>query len=296
MVPKLGQRLLIAGTILLGGLVWWTIRPWLAAGDANGGISLFQAHIGLLPAVALVVIAGIPAVALSVVVSGTGHPLSGVFTAATSLLFLAGAGGGIQGVLWRGALPGEYGWLMLESVWWGAGVICVVWLIASAGGRVRDHLPSGWRHEHLGQETRLALPGSEALVAGLVAAAVGGLITDLFMQSPGAGQAIGSLLFGFTIAGLLAQMIVPQNNPVAVLISPIVVGVVGYGYVLLRYPGGDAILAAYYARTLPGLAMILPIFYASAGVAGAALGVGLAQAIEAAREPLGGEEVEAVNK
>lgn len=64
-----------------------------------------------------------------------------------------------------------------------------------------------------------------------------------------------------------------------------------YGYVLFSFNSHDEVLAAWFTQTssaaagarMPGPAMALPIHYASAALAGCAIGVGMAQAFDAAR-------------
>src|SRR5699024_2655579 len=141
MFPVFRQRLLIAISIAIGAIVWWQAVGPMRAGDALTGISLFQAQIGPLAAIFLVIAAGIPAILLGLSVTAIGNPLSGVFVITASLAALAGAGGGIQGFMWRSSLPGGYGWLIGESIIWLAGLLAVFWLLGRAGPHISNRLP-----------------------------------------------------------------------------------------------------------------------------------------------------------
>jgi hypothetical protein len=285
MLPILRQRIITAVAIALGALAWLSVRGSLQADDASAGISLFDAHVGPIAAVLLLLAAGLPAVLLGTLTSAWGHPLTGVFAVAVSLCIVAGAGGGIDGFLWRQTLPGGYANLLAESILWLAALAGLLVLVQRLRGPIRRRLPNLATEQHLGGKMKLRLPDSTSIVAGLVTAGIGALLANFLLQSTAVGQVIGSLILAFLIAALLGQIIIPQANPVGILLSPLIVAAATYAYVVFfgGYRGDAAVLAAWYHGELPGLALALPIYYASAGVAGSALGIGMAQAFEHAR-------------
>ena len=287
MLPIFRQRLLLAAALVVGGLVWsWAAGP-MGAADASGGISLFDARIGVLPGLVLMVAAGLPALGLGVFVSATGNPLSGVFTVACGLMFVAIGGGPIDGYLQRHALPGAYGWLLAEMVLWAGlwGALLVGLMRGRAWLRPRVGRLSTEAYWPEPEEGYTNWPSVRSLLAGLVSAAVAGGMCTVLLPVTDTGQVVGSLLLGFIIGGLLGQLVAPQASPVAILLSPAALGVAAYGYVLLSpaLSTEQQVLAAWYGRELWGPALALPIFYASAGVAGAAIGVGMGQSISQAR-------------
>lgn len=279
---------MIAAAAVVGGLVWLGAAEPLSAADGSAGLSLLDARVGVLAGGLVLLALGLPALVMGLGVSATGHPLSGVFSVSVGLLFLAGAGGSAEGYLRRHALPAGYGWLLVEALLWAGLVLGLLAAVHRLRPGLRRRLArlATPKQKHWGDEIRLGPPDGRAMLAGVVAAAAGGVGCVVLVQSEATGQVIGSLVLSFTLAGLLAQMLVGPANPVGVLLSPLAVAVGAYGYVLVGagYGSEDALLAAWYARELPGPALVLPIFYASAGVAGAAMGIGLGQAVHAARE------------
>jgi hypothetical protein len=75
----------------------------------------------------------------------------------------------------------------------------------------------------------------------------------------------------------------PSINPVGVLFSPALVALAVYVYMMMGFESDRSVLEAWCGQGLPGLVLALPIHYISAGVAGCAAGVGLAQGIDAAK-------------
>lgn len=286
MLPAFRQRLLIAAAAIAGGLVWLLAVDALSAADASSGISLFDARIGVLPGLLLLALAALPAVALGLIVSSTGHPLGGVFTVATGLLFLAGAGGSIQGYLWRHGLPEQYGWLIAESLLWAGLVLALLAMIRRLRPGVRERLDRLATDHHWGDELVIAVPDGRALLAGGISLLGAAAMATLLLQGEQTGQVIGALLLAFLIGALLAQIVVPQPNPTAILLSPLVLAAIAYGRVLFdpTLTTRDDVLRAWYAGALWGPALALPIFYASAGVVGCTLGIGMGQSIHRARE------------
>lgn len=291
MLPYLPIRVLIATGAVLGGVCWLWALPTVMPADASTGISLFDAAAGPVPAVGMLLLAGLPAIGFALAAGTAGNPLSGPFVAAFSLMILAGRGGSSRGWLWRADLPGAYTTLIGETLLWSAalvGLILAIGVCRRAAHRRYPNLaswsladpppappegPGGWRH----------IRGADAL-AGLVAAVIGYVLCGLLIQNAATGQVIGSLVLAFTLASLLAQLLVPHHNPLPILLAPAVAAIAGYTLVLLSPALVDtpAVLEAWYTRQLSGPALALPIQYLSAGVVGCTIGSGIGYALGSA--------------
>ncbi|MEZ6192731.1 MAG: hypothetical protein R3C45_15765 [Phycisphaerales bacterium] len=283
MLPPLKHRLVIGITLVIGGLCWLLALSSLRAVDGSTGLSLMDARVGTASAVLIVVIAGLPACIAGLLSASTGNPLTGAFTVAGALIPLTTIGGSITGYFQRAALPGVFKPLAVESVIWLVYMAVVLVVIDRLRKRVRPCLSGLAVRQHLGTGTGLTLPNVNALLAGLVATAGGAFVCNLLLQSPDGGQVNCGLVIGFAVSALVAQTALPQHNPVVILLSPMVVAIGAYLWVGSSYTTPDALLADIYSGDLPKLALALPMQYASSGVAGCAIGVGLAQTMEHAR-------------
>jgi hypothetical protein len=283
MLPQLKHRLVIGISLVIGGLCWLLALGALTAADGSTGLSLMDAHVGTPTAVLVLLATGLPAIIVGLVAASTGNPLTGVFTISGSLLLLGAMGGRIDGYLQRSELPAGYQPLVIESVIWLVFLAVVFMTIDRLRTRVRPSLRILAPKTHLGTRTQLTLPGARPMIAGLVTAVGGAFICNILIQSSDGGQVNGSLMLGFGVAALIANMAVPQRNPLAILLSPMFVAAAAYIWVLRSYTTTDAILADLYTHKLLNLALALPIQYASAGITGCALGIGLAQTLEHVR-------------
>jgi len=142
-------------------------------------------------------------------------------------------------------------------------------------------------------------PGARASLApaflgGIVTTAVGAGLLTLLQQSPDTGQVIGAMLVAFTAAALLAHQLYPTRARLPMLLSPLCVAVATYAWMALSNASADQVLLRYFTvyskvapsavMPLPPLALALPVFYASAGVAGVCIGIGWSQALHANTE------------
>lgn len=283
MMPVMRQRWLIAVGVLIGSLCWLGVGGYLHAADGSSGISLWSSRVGLIPAILLTAAAGVPVLLIGLLCSASGHPLSGVFAVGASLIALAVSGGPIDGWMYRVSLPGAYGFLLLEMLLWQAGVVVMFMVIQRLRSPLRTRWPALAFSDHLGVDTELGLPELKALAAGGICATVGGTVAWVMVRNTDGGQVLGSLMLAFGLGGMLAQLIVPHNNPVGILCGPALVGAVAYAYVLINYTQPAEVIRAWHHDEIPGIALVLPIHYMSAAVAGSALGVGMAQGFEAAK-------------
>jgi len=280
MLPNLPQRLLIALALVVGGLFCLSVRPLLMPGDGMGGLTLLRAPVTWAGAALLVAVAGLPAAALGTVAAASGNKLGGVFAVGVAVGLLGVAGGPIDGWLWRTANPAGYVWLVGEMLLWAAGVIGLLMLIERGHAPVRGRLPALLRSDDRSHPSPLGWPGATGVVSCVVAAVVGGLATYALLQASNAEQVAGAMILGFAVGGLVARLANPNARAAGVLLSPCVVGIAAYAYVALNYVSEPQLLRAWYDGELLNLALALPIHYASMGVAGAALGLGMGQSLE----------------
>lgn len=129
-------------------------------------------------------------------------------------------------------------------------------------------------------------PLAPAFLGSAVCLAVGTLGVAVLQQSAEPGQVIGALLLSFTAGGIAAHQMFPTPARVLPLVTPLILAASSYLWTSVSSEDQAALLSRFYARygveLLPA-ARALPIFYASAGVAGVAFGLGWSHAIHAAR-------------
>jgi len=287
MFPTLPNRLLATLAIFIGAWVWVAAVAALTASDGSAGLTLMMAHGGPVAALLMVLLAGLPAIILGVVCSSVANPLCGLFTLATALWVLAAHGDPISAWVHRtdANLPGDYVKLAVEVVIWTALLVGFLFLVSAARPTVRAAIPFLAAEPHLGEELTLTRSWLPALVAGGVTALVGGILAYFLIRSPDKGQVIGGLMLAFMIGGLVGDLAAAflfqkhPANPLGLVLAPAVVAIVAYLLTAAGYKSADEFLTAYFSLKTSGLAFALPIDYASAGVAGCALGAGWSQVI-----------------
>lgn len=125
----------------------------------------------------------------------------------------------------------------------------------------------------------------KAALSLLMAAAIGALIGHLLIRSSDATQVLVSVFVAFVAAGVVTRMIWPEAPALGVLLSPMAVSIGAAFWLLTKDWTGPMIVVAWHHHSgvlpsvprLPGVLLALPIHYASAGVAGAVLGLGWAR-------------------
>ena len=306
MFPAMPQRLLIAAAFIVGLAGMLLVLPALKPGDLSSGISLVDdGSAANVRALGFLALAALPVVLAGIIVSATGNPLSGVFAGAAALLVLACRGGSITGWIFRHErLPDDYRGLIVEALVYAIGLAVVLRLHQFFRPRLRPRLPALLVSRHFGLPahtdkapppppphrgpilTALFGPPHAAKLAGdlssqlgalAVCLAAGGAFSYLLLRSPQTGQVVCGLMVAFALAGLISHLLFPHADPLPILLAPLLVAAIGYVWVLISYAGAPSLHAGLFSRTLPGLAMALPIHFASAGVAGAALGLGWGQ-------------------
>ncbi len=284
------HRLVIAVAVGVGAWVWLVALPCLVAPDGSTGLSLLGASGGAVRAWATALAAAAPSLALALVVAATGHPANGVLCASASLCIAAARGGSIEG-WWLRMEPGEgYLGLIGEVLMWQVILAMLIALIVVLRPKLR--LGLAWLAvavpDYDDRDSRLLHPHTWfATLASAAGAALLGwlLIPTGDVATSDTAQVIVGLIISFTLATLIAQLFLSQAGPYGMFFSPAILAIAVYAYVYFKFDNSAALLSAWQdvtlrtSQRLPGLAMALPIHYASAGVLGTALGIAWARTL-----------------
>lgn len=289
MFPVLRQRLLLVAGVVLGGLVWLLVLPYLSAADGSGGVVLLDARVGVVLGIVLTVVGGLVAMGLACGAVAMGNPLAGPFVVAGALVFPAAAGGGVGGYLRRhGFAVSGYDWLMVEAMLWLAMWVGVLGLLFRARRWLRPRLPRAMRMTHLVTPGTVGLDEArlqrEDVYAAGVACVVGYLVCAVAVRTPAVGQAVAGVTLASGVGSAVGLSLFRTARPWLTLLSPMVVSLAAAGYLRMRVGSPLAVEAAFNVLALPGATMAVPIYFASAGVAGAVLGAALAQSLAAGGE------------
>lgn len=300
MLPTITQRLLMLAATILSTLCLLPVLPYLTSPDGSPGLSLLDARVGVVWACGLILLAGLPALLLGLYVSSAGNPLSGVFTIGFALMVLAANGGSMTGLIWRqaerprGAPSGGSIFMQLEveMVLWALAWCLMMFLLRRYRQRIRDFLIPRTLKTNFSSQMPIEEDDTPRFVlhvrpgmAGLLCAALAFVLCKVLMQTPTSGQVIGAILLSFAIAGLSARLILPTGNVVYLLLSPLLVGFATYalGAVLHGSASADDLILRWQRGEISGPMFAMPIHWASAGLIGVSIGIGMAQAIDRVR-------------
>ncbi len=276
------------------------VLPVLTAADGSPGLSLLDARVGVVWACVWLLFAGLPALLLGLYVSSSGNPLSGVFTIGFALMILAANGGSMTGLIWRqadrprGKPSGGSIFMQLEveMALWALAWCLMMFLLRRYRIRIRGALVPRKLKTSFSSQMPIEEDDTPRFVlhvrpgmAGLLCAALAFVLCKVLMQTPDTGQVIGSILLSFVIAGLCARLILPTGNVVYLLLSPLAVGFATYalGAVLHGSASADDLILRWQRGEITGPMFAMPIHWASAGLIGVSIGIGMAQAIDRVR-------------
>lgn len=125
------------------------------------------------------------------------------------------------------------------------------------------------RHSHSAQQ---------AWAAAFTAAIVGGILAWILLRNTETKQVAWGLGVAFMVGSLTGHLLFPGGRVLPIILSPLLTAAAGYVLAAMRYTNPDDLLHAVHTAQAVPLALALPVYYASAGVMGAAMGVGWAQA------------------
>lgn len=281
-MPSIRQRVIISAALVLGALVLLAGRGPLGPPDGSRGLTLLEARCGTPCALVLLTAACVPAVLLAFVAAGAGSLLAGPFVLGAALTILAAAAGPIDDYLRASPMPAGYLRLAAESLVWLAGWVVFLVVLARAAPWLRARLPKLWLSDPW-EPLDLAVKTWQAWAGGALCAAVATAVGLILIRSSDVGQVLTCLFIAFGLGGLAARMAMGRLSPAVVLLSPALVAIGAYLYLAVSYGGWFEVLSSWYQDRLPGVGLALPLHYFSAGVAGAALGIGWGQMLSAPR-------------
>ena len=300
MLPTITQRLMMLAAIIVSTLCMLPVLPMLMPADGSSGLSLLDARVGVVQACVLLFLAGLPALLIGLYISSSGNPMSGVFTIGFSLMILAAQGGSMTGLIWRQAeRPATqpsggsiFMQLEVEMALWALAWCLMMFLLRKFRKRIRNKLVPDRLQTFFSKQVPIEEDDTPRFVlhvrpgmAGILCAVIAFVLCKVLMQTPTTGQVIGSILVAFIIAGLAARLILPTGNVVYLLLSPLVVGFATYalGAVMHGSASADDLILRWQNREITGPMFAMPIHWASAGLIGVSIGVGVAQAIDRVR-------------
>ncbi|QDU72463.1 hypothetical protein Pan265_23280 [Mucisphaera calidilacus] len=250
-----------------GLILIWGGSPALPEGGWSG-ISVMDAQGGILAASLALTVCALPALLAALGISMWACVATGAFTLAASLGVFAWYGGPIDGLLFRAnPLKQVFIDLAIETLGW-----IFLWSVMM--------LLAGILHNAVRKPT--ARPHGSVggtLSAGAICAVVGAVTANLLAKSTDPGQVVGALTLGFMLGGMVARSSVPSTRPWGLILSPLVVALGTYLAVWMSFTSDIMLERSWFEGRLTGLALMLPIYYASAGVAGAAMGFGLGRKV-----------------
>jgi len=156
------------------------------------------------------------------------------------------------------------------------GVAGMTWLL----GRT---IPGGIGRADRTEKADPDTPGSD-MVRTAAVMVIGGVLAVLLLRTVETGQMIGGLILAFGAAAVAGDVLLPGRPRLVLLLAPLALGFGAYLWVWVNPPAGASLWAAFMAPepgAFPVLAAVPPVFYASAGVAGVAGGLGLRAAVYA---------------
>ncbi|WP_428388517.1 hypothetical protein [Mucisphaera sp.] len=251
--------LVVASSLIL----IWGAGPAMPPGGWTG-LTVMDARSSILVAALALGFAALPAVVAGVGMAAWSGVATGAFTLAASLTILAWYAGPIDGLLFRSeTLRHVYLDLAIEMIGW-AFLWSIMLLVAGI-------LHAGLRDKQARGHT--SVPATFAALG--ITAILGAVVANLLAKSTDPGQVVGALVIGFAVGGWVARASVPSTRAWGLLISPLVVGLGVYLMASFNFTSDEMLQSSWFSGRMTGLALMLPIYFASAGVAGAAMGYGL---------------------
>lgn len=280
LIQLFAVRLLQGFAVVLGGWIWSGAASWLIASGGESGATVVLSASGIVPAFVMLLLLGVVAFAFAALVAGLYDWIAGLLAFALAMGVPAVAGGSMQGLMHAAtATPEEplanlYLWLMMEVVLFAGLMMLAGWGLQKIQSLLAPRLTAAG-YAPLPSIQRRVLQKNVNMIdvlAGLTALLFGGGLSWLLLQTGQTGQVFGGLLLGFGAGTFLALSLFPTNNMLPVLLAPFAVALVTCLQMVVT--GGDTpmTLASWYRGEFNGLALALPIFYASAALAGCLLG------------------------
>ncbi|MBI1368155.1 MAG: hypothetical protein GC162_05820 [Planctomycetes bacterium] len=312
MFPQIQQRVAIAVALVAGTLIYAGAQPAAQAADGSAGLTLLYAA-SPTTAVATMAMMGLCVVILAGLAGATGSPLAGPFVIGAALVLPAAHAGSIDEWLRNVESSAAYWSLAGESIVWAVLMFAGVWICQSIAGAVGPMLPAWMKStpgkaadversaatmhdpaaqdggsselglwtvvEQVSERTKLSKETAQWLLATISAAVIGGVLCWVLVPTTAVWQCIWGIGFAWIFAGVGAHQMFPTARVSGILISPMIAAFVWYIWAAVSGGSSTQMLSAYFSGDFVNAAKALPSFYASAGVAGAAIGIGWSQVL-----------------
>ena len=273
------QRLIVLIAIVIAGMIYlWGLPGWRSAEGIAGASLLYAASpvaaIGW--AIVLTAAAGV----IAAFTAAQGRILHAAIVLSIGLLFPAIKGGTIDERLRSFEDSSGYWVFALESVVWLLVLGVALWVVAAIAQRLRRQFRPPEQED--GSEppaagaasaARGAVKSTDTLAAAALTLIVGSVLTMLLLQTAERGQAIAGLILAFGLAAGAAHQSFRSAHPLPMLLSPLILSIFAYAYAAMTGGTSEAMLTRYFEGDFIHPALALPIYYASAGVAGVTLGL-----------------------
>ncbi len=284
MLVALKHRLmLIAAAVVTSWLAGTYASAALQPPDGSTGFAVTSTAVGVWQTLAVLLAIAVPVVAIGLIIGATDNPLAGPFVVGLAITVLSWTGGSSDGWFMRTDQPGGFVTLILETIGWGLFLVGLVVAIGFGDRVIRGMLPDSICASREGRKLTWALPKRHALIPAVICLVVAGACAYAFVRNSEPGQVLLSVMLAFGIGSMTAHLAYTQTNPIAILLSPFALAIVAYGYAALRYDDFTQVQTALNQMlvlgddmTVPrinGLALVLPMQYVGAGLAGCALGL-----------------------
>lgn len=140
MFPTMQQRLILAGAVVVAGLVYLPVGHGAGASAGQAGCTIMFSHQPIMAGISLAG-ASFVAIVLGLVAGAAGHWLSGPFVVGSGMLFAAAQGGTIRYWLNHDVSTGAYLGLAVESLLWAIPGLLIIGLMRWARTPARGLLP-----------------------------------------------------------------------------------------------------------------------------------------------------------
>jgi hypothetical protein len=299
-MTTLRQRSVLLIGAILAAFIWLQgIPAWTSAQGVAGASLLYAASPG--QSIGLAIVLGAIVVIIAAATAALARVLHGVLALAVGLVFPAVRGGTIDEWL-REAGSSQAYWLFVgESLLWALLIALAAVAIAAGARQLRPRLrwtrmtpqQEGhfWGFEPplnagvlAGSSSRSPLPPARRrrvnlLASTFVSTVIGATIAAMLVRSIEPWQVVWGIGIAFTVGSLLGHQMFPASNPLGLIVSPLIAAALWYGWAAITGGSSARMLHDYFGGSFTHAALALPIYYASAGVAGAAAGTLWSQAM-----------------
>lgn len=283
-LPPSLYHLLVVAAVIVCGLVYLQAVGAARAADTTDGFTLLLAG-SPLSAVGQIIGLTVPPLAIALAITAVGRPGTAVVVMGAGLAVAVCSAGSIEQWLRQPFGTSVYWYFAAEALTWAALWLAVVLVIYHFNAYLQrlapervDGLVEGeaempepaWWGAADAMEGRSGI-GAE-LLAAAVCVVVGSLGVAVLVRTAEWPQVAWGVGLSFLVAGLIAHQASPVRSPVVFALSPMIAGFGWYLYIAMQGAGPDVVQFNYFTGQYWPAGLVMPGYYASAGVAGVMLG------------------------